>query len=182
MRQTVVMIFLIAFFLALVPRTDAQGPAPRSGAATPLKDIGDLIVGKWTGEGTYSADYPGVGKKGEKFTSTSTCRWTAGQAAITCEGRENTSTWTSLYWWDSGSKEIKVIGVNPGGNFDVGTIAKQGAKLVWASAGSFADGRRVEYKYEVTFQDNGNTRVETGATILAGVRNEFREIYKRVAK
>lgn len=53
---------------------------------------------------------------------------------------------------------------------------------VWASARSFADGRRVEYRGETIFQDNGNTRIEAGATILNGVRNEFRATYKRVAK
>ena len=61
-------------------------------------------------------------------------------------------------------------------------MTKQGAKLVWASAGSFADGRQVTYKGETTFQDNGNTRIETGATTLNGVRNEFRDTYKRVPK
>jgi hypothetical protein len=37
-------------------------------------------------------------------------------------------------------------------------------------------------KGETTFDDNGNTRIETGATILGGVRNEFRDVYKRVVK
>jgi hypothetical protein len=63
----------------------AQSPAPQQ-AGTPLKDVGDLLVGRWTGEGTYAADYPGLGKKGEKFTSAYTCRWVSGQAAIECEG------------------------------------------------------------------------------------------------
>ena len=72
--------------------------------------------------------------------------------------------------------------MDSGGNYAEGTISKQGAKLVWASAGSLRDGRKVEYKGETTFEDNGNTRIETGATILGGVRNEFRDVYKRVVK
>jgi len=48
---------------------------------------------------------------------------------------------------------------------------------VWASAGSFADGRRVEYKAETTFQENGNTRIEAGAVILNNLRNEYRDTY-----
>jgi hypothetical protein len=167
--------------IALLAVTVSASPAPQQ-VGTPLKDIGDLIVGRWTGEGIYAADYPGIGKKDERFTSTITCRWIAGQAAIECEGVENKSTWTAFYWWDAASKQAKYVGVNSGGNYDQGTITKQGAKLVWASAGSFADGRRVEYKGETAFQDNGNTRIETGAVILNGVRNEFRDTYKRVPK
>ena len=175
---------VIAFEIVLVALLAVAvwaSPAPQQ-AGTPLKDVGDILVGRWTGEGIYAADYPGIGKKGEKFTSTITCRWVAGQAAVQCEGVENKTTWTAFYWWDAGSKQVKTLGVNSGGNYDEGTITKQGTKLVYASAGSFADGRRVEYKGEMTFQDNGNTRIDTGATILNGVRNEFRDTYKRVPK
>ena len=167
--------------VALLAVTVSASAAPQQ-VGTPLKDIGDLIIGRWTGEGIYAADYPGVGKKGEKFTSTVTCRWVAGQAAVQCEGVENKTTWTTFYWYDALSKQVKYVDANSGGNYAEGTMTKQGAKLVWASAGILADGRQVAYKGETTFQDNGNTRIETGATILNGVRNEFRDTYKRVPK
>ena len=152
--------------------------------ATPsqLQAIGDLMVRTWTGEGVFAADYPGVGKKGDKFTSTATCRWAAGKAAIACEGKDNQATWTSLYFWDPAVKQVRLTAVNSGGNFDQGTVTKQGDKLVGSTAGSFADGRKVEYKWETTFAQNGSVRVETGATILNGVRSEFRDTYKKAAK
>lgn len=49
--------------LLSVVALQGQSPAPQQ-VATPLKDIGDLLVGSWTGEGTYAADYPGLAKKG----------------------------------------------------------------------------------------------------------------------
>jgi len=147
---------------------------------TPLQEVGDLIVGEWTGEGIWAADYPGFGKKGDRFTGTETCRWLVGQAAIGCEGAAGGSAWTSLFWWDPVAKQIMTVGVNSGGNHDKGTIMKQGAKLVWESSGSFADGQLVQFKGETIFEDNGNTKIQVGATILDGVRNEFRDIYKRV--
>jgi len=159
----------------------AQTPAPQQ-AATPLKDIGDLLVGNWTGEGTYAADYPGLAKKGEKFTSTSTCRWVAGKAAIECEGVSNKSIGATFYWWNAASKQVKYVGMDSSGRCREGTITKQGTKLVWEAVGIFADGRRYEGKGEATFQDNGNTRIETGTVILNGVQNEYRDTYKRVAK
>jgi hypothetical protein len=175
------MLRIVISLVALLGVAVSAFPAPQQ-VGTPLKDIGDLIIGHWTGEGVYAADYPGIGKKGEKFTSTVTCRWVAGQAAVQCEGVENKTTWTTFYWYDVPSKQVKYVDAHSGGNYAEGTMTKQGAKLVWASAGSFADGRRVEYKGETTFQDNGNTRIETGGTILKGVRNEFRDTYKRVPK
>lgn len=174
-RNTAILMVFIATVAAI--RVGAQQSAPM-----PLNDIGLLLVGSWTGEGVFAADYPGVGKKGEKFTSTVTCRWTAGRAAIACEGKDNQATWSAMYWWDAGAKVVRTVAVNSGGNFDQGTVAKEGAKLVWSSTGSFADGRRVEYKGETLFQDDGKTRIEAGATILGGVRSEFRDTYKRVDK
>lgn len=150
--------------------------------ASALGDVGALIVGNWTGEGVYAADYPGIGKKGEKFATTHLCRWTTGRAVIICEGSGKKSTWTTVYWWDAGAKQVKYLGLDSGGNSAQGTVAKQGAKLVWASAGSFADGTKVEYKGETTVQDNGNTYIEAGATILGGVPSEFRDTFRRVVK
>lgn len=174
----------VMFVVSLVIIAAASGTVVvgRQRTAAPLQTVGELLVGSWTGQGVYAADYPGVGKKGDKFTNTLTCRWVAGTAALACEGKSNQATWTSLLYWDAGAKQIRTVGVNAGGNFDQGTVSKQGDKLVWASAGSFADGRPVEFKYETTFQDNGNTRIEAGATILGGARSEFRDTYKKVIK
>jgi hypothetical protein len=176
-----IVIALGIVLVALLAVAVSASPVPQQ-AGTPLKDVGDLLVGSWTGEGTYAADYPGLGKKGEKFTSTYTCRWVSGQAAIECEGVLNKSTSATFYWWNAGSKQVKYIGMDSSGRCREGTITKQGAKLAWEAAGSFADGRRFEAKGESTFQDNGNTRIEAGAVILNGVRNEYRDTYKRVLK
>lgn len=149
-------------------------------AAAPLEDYSNLLVGDWTEEGIYAADYPGIGKKGEKFTVTVGCRWTAGRSAIACEGRDARRDWTSLYWWDAGSKQIRSVDANSGGNSDICTTAKQGAKYLWTCAGSFADGRPVKYEGQTLVEDGGNTRIDVGATILEGSRSEFRDTYRRV--
>ena len=154
----------------------------RQASSPSLQAVGDMLVGNWTGEGVFAADYPGVGKKGEKFTATQTCKWAAGKSALACEGRANQSSWTGLTLWDPAAKQVRTMSVDSAGEFDQGIISKQGDKLVWSSTGHFADGRLVEYKGETLFQDNGNTRIEAGATVLAGVRSEFRDTYKKAAK
>lgn len=157
----------------------AQRTGAQQAPASALNDVGQALLGSWTGEGVYAADYPGVGKKGEQFTSTHTCRWAAGEAVLLCEGKNNQTTWAGQYWWDPGAKVVRYVGANSGGAFDQGTIAKEGAKLVWASAGYFADGRKVEFQGETLFDDDGDTQIAVGATILGGVRNDFRDTYKR---
>ncbi len=153
---------------------------PSVQADSPLKEIGDQLVGNWTEEGIWASDYPGVGVKGEPFTITVSCRWSAGQMAFVCEGGDGRVSWSNFYWWDAGSNQVRYIGANSGGSSEMGTITIQGKKHVWASAGTLADGRPVEYSGETLFEDTGDTRIDIGANVIDGVRSAFRDTYKRV--
>ena len=74
-----------AFFAgAFLVMAFASG-AGASESSMEFQAIGKRLIGTWSGSGTYSTDYPGVGKKGDKFVSKSTCRWAAGRSAILCE-------------------------------------------------------------------------------------------------
>jgi len=157
-------------------------PAQSQGKDTPLSELGDLIVGRWMSEVTWAVDYPGRGKKGEKVTGVEICSWVVDKTAIKCEGYAGETTWIGLYWWDAESKSLKSVGLDSGGNWAEGTIAKSGPKLEGSASGNFADGQRVKYEWETTFTNGGNTRIEKGATILNGVRNEFRDVFERVGK
>ena len=168
---------LSAFMVGSAPASFGPQQTP-----SPLQEVAALLLGTWTGEGVYAADYPGVGRKGDTFTSRHTCDWVAGEAALRCEGNFGPAAFTDLYWWDAASREVRTVGINSGGNWAEGTISKQGAKLVWSSAGSLSDGRKVEYRGETTFQDNGNAYVAAGATILGGVASEFSDVYKRAGR
>ena len=182
MKLTIFSIFMVVLVFALMPWTYAQEPSSLAGGDTPLKEVGNLLIGRWMSEITWAVDYPGIGKKGEKVTGYTVYRWIADGTAIECEWYAGKTTGKVLWGWDASSKQIKIFGLDSGGRWDEGTISKQGSKFVGTSAGSFMDGQRVDYKWEMTFQDDGNTLIETGATILAGVRNEFRDVFKRVAK
>jgi hypothetical protein len=169
---------LVAALAVAVSASMTSSPqAPAS-----FQEIGDLIVGEWTGEGVWAADYPGFGTKGDSFTSTHTCRWAVGNQAIVCEGVAGGPTWTSLHFWDPVAEQVRVVAVNSGGNYDQGTVVKQGDRLVTETSGAFADGQLVQYKWESIFENDGNTMVQMGATILDGVPTEFRDIYQRVRR
>lgn len=154
-------------------------PAPKQ-ASTALQELGDLLVGRWKSDVTWAVDYPGLGKKGEKVVGFDVWKRTADRAALECDWLLGDTCGRTLLWWDASTKQIRTLDVNSGGNWAQGTVTKQGTKWVWATAGSFADGRRVEYQSETTFADNGGSRVDAGATILEGVRNEFRDVFRRV--
>ena len=159
--------------------------AGASESSMEFQAIGKRLIGTWSGSGTYSTDYPGVGKKGDKFVSKSTCRWAAGRSAILCEsvaGDARKGNGMQLIYWDPAKKKLRVTVVDSGGNFDQGTGSIEAGSLEWASFGNFADGRAVEYKWKTTFSEDGNTHVHTGFVEVNGVRNNFSDTLKRVVK
>ena len=192
-HMRIVTAFAFATVFAASCGQQAQPPATErspAGSATAtsnsirqsLNELGDLLIGRWRWEINLAVDYPGVGKKGEQVVGFETCRWIADRNAIECAFAYGKATETWFYWWDAGSKQIKSLGLDSGGNWYEGTISKQGDKLVWKVGGSFADGRPAQVQSETTFEDSGDTRVIVGATIVGGVRNEFRDVGKRVWK
>ena len=159
--------------------------AGASESSMEFEAIGKRFIGTWSGSGTYSTDYPGVGKKGDKFTSKSTCRWAAGRSAILCESVAEDArkgNGMQLIYWDPAKKKLRVTVVDSGGNFDQGTGSMEAGSVEWASFGNFADGRAVEYKWKTTFSDDGNIHIHTGSVKVDGIRNNFSDTLKRVVK
>jgi hypothetical protein len=159
--------------------------AGASESSMEFEAIGKRFIGTWSGSGTYSTDYPGVGKKGDKFISKSTCRWAAGRSAILCESVAEDArkgNGMQLIYWEPAKKKLRVTVVDSGGNFDQGTGSMEAGSVEWASFGNFADGRAVEYKWKTTFSDDGNIHIHTGSVKVDGIRNNFSDTLKRVVK
>ena len=173
--------FLSGAFLFMAVASGAGA----SESSMEFQAIGKKYIGTWSGTGTYSRDYPGVGKKGDKFISKSTCRWAAGKSAILCEsvpGDARKGSSMQLIYWDPAKKKLRVTVVDSGGNFDQGIGSIQLGKFAWVSFGNFADGRAVEYEWETVFSSDGNTHAHTGFVKVDGVRNNFSDTLKRVDK
>jgi hypothetical protein len=174
-----------AFFASAFLVVAFASGAGASESSMEFQAIGKRLIGTWSGSGTYSTDYPGVGKKGDKFASKSTCRWAAGRSAILCEsvaGDARKGNGMQLIYWDPAKKKLRLTVVDSGGNFDQGTGSIKAGSLEWTSFGNFADGRAVEYKWKTTFSEDGNTHVHTGFVEVNGVRNNFSDTLKRVVK
>ena len=157
--------------------------AGASESSMEFQAIGKRLIGTWAGSGTYSRDYPGVGKKGDKFTSRTTCRWAAGGSAILCEsvsGDAKKGSGMQLLFWDPAKKKLRMTVVDSAGNFDQGIGSIAAGMLEWSSFGNFADGRVVEYKWKTTFSNDGNTHAHTGFVKVDGVQSNFSDTLKRV--
>lgn len=173
--------FLAGAFLFMAVASGAGA----SESSMEFQAIGKKYIGTWSGTGTYSRDYPGVGKKGDKFISKSTCRWAAGKSAILCEsvpGDARKGSSMQLIYWDPAKKKLRVTVVDSGGNFDQGIGSIELGKFAWVSFGNFADGRAVEYQWETVFSSDGNTHTHAGFVKVDGVRNNFSDTLKRVDK
>lgn len=152
---------------------------------TEFQSVGMRYIGTWVGSGVYSTDFPGVAKKGDQFTSTSTCSWTAARSAILCqgvEGIERKENGVQLIYWDPARKKLRMTLVDSGGNFDQGTGSIEADKVVWKSVGKFADGRPVRFEWTTTFSNNGNTQVHSGFVTVDGAKSNFSYAVKRATK
>ena len=172
----------LASSLVAIPTTSG---ASAGDSSLEFQVIGMRHIGTWVGSGVYSTDFPGVAKKGEKFTTTSTCIWTAGRSAILCQDfdrNQRKENGLQLIYWDPAMKKLRMTLVDSGGNFDQGIGLIEGDKLVWESVGNFADGRPVKFQWNTTFKDEGNTQVHAGSVTVEGKRSYFSYAVKRVRK
>ncbi len=149
----------------------------------PLKEYGELIVGRWLGDVTLVADWPGIGKQGEKVGGHWAVRWTADRRGLEDEWYGGNGTGKSIYFWDPTKKKIRNVGVDSGGTvFDV-EIWKEGDKWVSRGTGALADGTKTVGTTIANVKDGGNTIVFEGEGTVGGKPMlPLHDVYRRAAK
>jgi hypothetical protein len=142
-----------------------------------------MLEGRWIAEVTWVADWPGLGKKGEKVTAYT-------ENTIAVEGNAligifygGAGTGRILTTYDAGAKQIQGLVVTSGGTVWHFVVNKENGKWVMSSTGSNADGSKLEGKSTLTISDDGNTNTWTGSTIIGGKKvDEQRDVYRRAGK
>lgn len=173
--------FAGAVLVAAVMAGQTAGPAAPQD--TPLKEYGELITGRWIGDITLIADWPGLGKKGEKVAGHWSVRWIADKKGLEDEAYTGKGTGKSIYFFDPGSKKIRNIGVDSGGTTFEMEIWKEGDKWVAKSLGYLADGTKCEGNFTLTAKDGGNTLVIEGTGTVGGKETlPLHDVYKRESK
>jgi hypothetical protein len=156
-----------------------------SGATAPqsvneFRAIGELLVGRWTGQAELEMEYPGIGKKGDIITVYSDCHWAADGLAVECQDFDGAASATKLYVWDRTTRCARFLSGDSAGNVDEGRVCRQASKLIGTSFSTLPDGRRAEYAWEATYQ--GVTQTNTGSTTVAGRRTEWKPTrFRRVS-
>jgi hypothetical protein len=139
--------------------------------------------GRWVGDVTWVADFPGFGRKGEKVTAYADCKTAHDGNALIVNyyGGNGSATWMVAF--DAGAKQIKSLWVTSGGEVSHSTIYKDGKNWIEKGSGSKADGTKTQITYTVTITDGGNTHTWTGTTMIGGKEvDELRDVWHRVSK
>lgn len=176
MIRTSLIIALLAFL------TVSSGNAQQS-TLSDFEAYRDALVGRWIGEVTWIADWPGVGKKGEKATG-HVENWPEADGRVLLHSFYGGSgTERSIVVFDAGKGQIREMGSDSGGSTWECVIARQGEQWTSRCSGSLADGTPTEGENTLTISDDGNTHRWRGRNAVGGVETDpLQDIWRRVSR
>jgi hypothetical protein len=160
----------------------AQGLAQQS-TRKDFDEYCQVVEGRWVGEVTLVADWPGIGEKGEVLTAYSENEIKVDGNALTGMFYGGNGAGKGITVFDAGSGQIKGLAVSSGGSaWNVVTFKKNG-KWVQTSTGSNPDGTKIEGVSTLTISDDGNTHTWIGTTTIDGKEvDKQRDVWRRVSQ
>lgn len=149
-----------------------------------FNELARALAGRWVGQVTWVADWPGLGKKGDKTTGYGENKLSEDGNSVLTRFFGGNGSGSSIIFYDSGAKQIKEVGVDSGGTVFTNIYSKVSAtKWAQTQTGSLADGKKLEGKFEAIVTDNGNTWTWSGTTMIGGVKqDDLRDVWRRVSK
>ena len=146
-------------------------------------EFASLMSGRWSGDVTLIADWPGQNKKaGEKIIAYAHRNWASDQKAIVSSDNGGTACANELWHYDPVSKQIKISRIGSGGTRLEVTIWKETSeKWGWTTLGGLADGKKLTGTGHWVFKDQGKTAILQGDTTLAGKPlPKLKDVYTRL--
>ena len=139
--------------------------------------------GRWICDITWVADWPGVGKKGEKVRVYSQSTISEdGNALIEKAYMGNGST-TRIAGYDAGNKRIKGMEIGSGGNVGQYIVYEESGRWIITGDGSEADGTKSRFSITMTISDNGNTLTFSGSVWMGERKIDVPgDVWRRVSK
>ena len=142
-----------------------------------------LWEGRWIGEVTWVADWPGLGKRGEKVTAYYEGQFSDDRSAFLGKFYGGSGSGTLLTVFDAGTKRIKTLAVDSGGGVSETVTYKQDGQWHERNVGSLVDGRRTAGTSRLTISDGGQTHTLTGTGTLGDKPTDpQKDIWRRVSK
>lgn len=141
-----------------------------------------LLQGRWVGDVTWVADWPGFGKKGEKVTA-------YGENKIVEDGNVmiqrffgGAGSGTGVYAYDANAKQIRLMWADSAGAMSQGIAFKKDGKWFEKASGSLANGTKTQGVSMLTITDNGNTFTWTGSGTVGDEKTaDQRDVWRRVS-
>ena len=180
MRIRLTAITAVVVFVALSALPAMSQQATR----TDFNDLTKALAGRWVGQVTWVADWPGQGKKGDKVTGYWEGKLTEDGNALTTKFFGGNGSASSMIVYDAVAKQIKEIVVDSGGTIFINIYSKVSpTKWAQTTTGSLADGSKIEGKYEANITENGNVWSWSGTTMIGGKKqDDLHDVWRRVSK
>ncbi len=162
----------------------STGPPESFTTREEFVEFGNLNAGRWVGDITLIADWPGISKKqGEKVNSHLTVNWIADGSALAEKESVAESEMTGIVMWHSDTKQIKAHRVTTAGDTSETVFWKQEGQWRWNHSGAVLGGKLLVGSGTVVSQDNGNTLIFDGTLFLDGEKlPQYHDVYTRVNK
>jgi hypothetical protein len=148
-----------------------------------FKEFCQAIEGRWIGEVTWVADWPGFGKKGEKVTAYWNGRMAEDGNAIVGQFVGGDGSETSLIYFDAGKKQIRWRMVSSSGAVSESIVFKKDGKWNQKGCGSLADGTETAFTNTAIISEGGNKWIWEGTGTVGGEPTaDQRDVWRRVSK
>lgn len=148
-----------------------------------FKEYCQLVAGRWFGENPLEADWPGIGKRGEKLAIY--YEGTVAEDGHVLVGRffQGPGSGCEILVYDAAAKQIRASGGDSGGTTWLFVVYKKDGKWTSKGVNTLADGTKYDGLYTLTMSDNGKTQRWTGSTKVPGKEPEaINNVYRRVSK
>jgi hypothetical protein len=150
---------LTVALLSLVATTSLRA---QEASREDFREYCQVQQGRWIGDVTWVADWPGFGKKGDKVVAYFEANMAEDDNAMTMRFFGGQGSATGLCYYDSRAKRIRLLwALSSGASIQVIAYKKDG-QWVQESSNSLPDGRLAESIDQLTVSDNGNTHTVTG--------------------
>ncbi|MGI6418826.1 MAG: hypothetical protein ACOX1P_24525, partial [Thermoguttaceae bacterium] len=133
-----------------------------------FKEYCRLLQGRWVGDVTWVADWPGFGKKGEKVTAYCETKIVEDGNVMIQRFFGGPGSGTGLYAYDATVKQIRLMWADSAGAMSQGIVFKKEGKWCEKASGSLADGTKTQGVSILTITGNGKTFTWTGTGSVGG--------------
>ncbi len=148
-----------------------------------FKEYCKLNAGRWVGDVTWVADWPGFGKKGDKVTGYFEAKVTEDGNAMTTRFFGGEGSGTGLYFYDAGAKQIRGVWCDSAGAVSQSVTFKKDGQWTEKGAGSLQDGTKTEFTSMLTVSNAGKTITWTGTGTVGDKKTDDQhDVYRRVSK